>query len=104
MAIRADLLIDGQKYFPGYRESKTGEIEKMDQKISGPDTTVSIIALNEDHKIVKIFITPDKNSVIPPDFVTLEISHKRLIWVVWLGTLLIAAGFVISMARLRKNA
>jgi len=104
MVIRADLMIDGKKYFPGIKISNTGETEKMDQRISGEgtDQMVSIDNLNANHKSVGVFITPKKDAVIPPDYVILEISHKRLIWVVWLGTILIAAGFVLAMVRLKK--
>jgi len=100
MAIRTDLMVDGKKYFPGIKFTKTGETEKMDQRISGTDKIVSIESLDANDRSVRIFITPDKDAVIPPDFAILEITHKRLIWVVWLGTILIAAGFVISMKRL----
>ena len=102
MTILTDLLINGQKYFPGIRFTKEGETEKVDQRISGTDKIISIESLNANHRSVRIFITPGKGAVIPPDFAILEISHKKLIWVVWLGTLLIAAGFVLAMVRLRK--
>ena len=103
MAIRTDLLVDGKKYFPGIKFTKEGETEKMDQRISGTDKIISIESLDANHRSVRIFITPGKDAVIPPDFAILEISHKKLIWVVWLGTILIASGFIISMVRLRKK-
>ncbi len=103
MAIRTDLMIDGQKYFPGIKFSKTGETEKMDQRISGTDKIISIESLDATHRTVRIFITPGKDAVIPPDFAILEISHKRLIWLVWLGTIIIAAGFVVSIVKDRKE-
>jgi cytochrome c-type biogenesis protein CcmF len=103
MAIRTDLLVDGKKYFPGIKFTAEGETEKMDQRISGTDKIISIESLDATHRSVRIFITPGKDSVIPLDFAILEISHKKLIWVVWLGTILIAAGFIISMVRLTKQ-
>ena len=102
MTIRTDLLVDGKKYFPGINFTKTGETEKVDQKISGSETMISIESLDATHRAVRIFITPAKDAVIPPDNAILEISYKRLIWVVWLGTILIAVGFVAAMVRLRK--
>ena len=103
MVIRTDLMVDGKKYFPGIKFTKSGETEKMDQRITGTDKIISIESLDANHRTVRIFITPGKNDIIPPDYVILEISHKRLIWVVWLGTILIAAGFVIAMIRLRDK-
>jgi len=103
MAIRTDLMVDGKKYFPGIKFTSAGETEKMDQRISGTDKIVSIESLDANHRSVRIYITPDKNAVIPPDYAILEISHKKLIWVVWLGTILIAAGFIISMIRITKQ-
>ncbi len=103
MAIRTDLMVDGKKYFPGIKFTKEGETEKMDQRISGTDKIISIESLDATHRSVRIFITPGKDALIPPDFAILEISHKKLIWVVWLGTVLIAAGFIISMIRLTKQ-
>jgi len=102
MAIRTDVMVDGKKYFPGIRFTKTGDTEKMDQKISGTDKIISIESLDATQRAVRIFITPGKDAVIPPDFAILEISYKRLIWVVWLGTILIAAGFITAMVRLKK--
>jgi len=103
MAIRTDLMIDGKKYFPGIKVTKTGETEKIDQRITGTEKVVSIESLDANHRSVRVFITPGKDAKIPPDFALFEISHKRLIWVVWLGTLIIAAGFVLAMVRVRKS-
>lgn len=100
MTIRADLMVDGKKYFPGIKFTKEGETENVDQRISGTDKSVSVEGLNANHRTVTIYITPNKNAVIPPDYAILEISHKRLIWVVWLGTIIIAAGFIVTLIRL----
>jgi len=103
MRINTNLLIDGKKYFPGIKFNSQGETEKIDQKIAGTDKTISIESLDATHRSVRIFITPEKDAIIPPDYAILEISHKKLIWVVWLGTILIAAGFAISLIRLSKK-
>ncbi len=103
MIIKTNLLIDGKKYFPGIRVTSTGETEKIDQKINGTDKVVSLESLDAKDRSIRLFITPDKKDVIPPDFAILEISHKSLIWVVWLGTIIIAAGFILSMVRLREQ-
>ncbi|HNX23144.1 MAG TPA: cytochrome c biogenesis protein CcsA [Spirochaetota bacterium] len=102
MAIRTDLMVNGKKYFPGIKFNSAGDTEKIDQRITGTDKTISIESLDATHRSVRIFITPGKDAVIPPDYAILEISHKKFIWVVWLGTILIAAGFVISLIRIRR--
>ncbi len=103
MVIKTNLLIDGKKYFPGISVNQAGETEKLDQKITGTDKIVALESLDAKNRTIRLFITPDKNDVIPPDFAILEITHKSLIWVVWLGTIIIAAGFCISMMRMRKQ-
>jgi cytochrome c-type biogenesis protein CcmF len=104
MTIRANLLINGEKLFPGIRFSKDADPENIDQKISGTDKTVSVENFDATHHAVRLYINPGKNDVIPPDFAILEISYKRFIWVVWLGTVLVAAGFIVAMVKQRKEA
>ena len=72
-------------------------------KISGTDKIIALESLDAKNRSIRLFITPDKKDVIPPDFAILEISHKSLIWVVWLGTIIIAAGFILSMVRIREK-
>ena len=103
MTIRADLSIDGKRYFPGLKVNKSGETEKLDLKITGTGKTISIDSLNAREKTVSVFITPGKDAIIPPDSVILEISYKRFVWIVWLGTVLVAAGLMLSMYRIRKK-
>lgn len=103
MSIRADLSIDGKRYFPGLKVNKSGETEKLDLKISGTDKIISIDSLSPRDRSVRVFISPGKDAVLPPDSAILEISYKRFIWIVWAGTILIAAGLMFSMYRIRKD-
>lgn len=102
MMIRADLLIDGMKYFPGIRFSN-GEHEQIIQKVKG-DRILRIEGIDATHRAVRVYLSPEKGAVIPPDFALFDISMKRFIWVVWLGTLLVSAGFIIAMRRAVKNS
>jgi len=97
MIIRADILIQGMKYFPAVRFSK-GESEQITQNVNG-SRLLRIEGIDATHKVVKIYLEPEKGSVVPPDFAIFDISMKRFIWVVWLGTLLMSAGFTIAMVR-----
>ena len=101
MLIRADLLIDGMKYFPGVRFSN-GETEKVKQNVKG-ERFVQIEGIDAGHKAVRIYITPEKGTVIPPDYAIFDISMKRFIWIVWLGTILISAGLLLAMVRAAKT-
>lgn len=102
MMIRADILIDGMKYFPAVRFSN-GETEEISQIVQG-SRTLRIEAIDATHKAVRIYLSPTSGTVIPPDFAVFDISMKRFIWVVWLGTLLISAGMTVAMVRAFKKS
>ena len=101
MVIRADILIDGMKYFPAVKFSN-GETEQIAQTVQG-SRTLKIEAIDATHKAVRIYLSPLPGTVIPPDFAVFDISMKRFIWVVWLGTLLISAGMTVAMVRAFKK-
>jgi cytochrome c-type biogenesis protein CcmF len=48
---------------------------------------------------VYIFIEAPKGAEVPPDTAIVEVSFKRLIWFVWLGTVFIALGGAFAMRR-----
>jgi len=102
MIIRADILIDGMKYFPAVRFSN-GETEQLNQTVQG-SRTLRIEGIDATHKSVRIYLSPIPGAVIPPDFAVFDISMKRFIWVVWLGTILIASGFTVAMVRAFKKS
>lgn len=102
MVIRADVLINGMKYFPAIRFNN-GETEQINQTVQG-NRTLRIEGINATSKTVKIYISPAPGTVLPPDFAIFDISMKRLMWVVWLGTLLITAGFTVSMVRVFRKS
>jgi cytochrome c-type biogenesis protein CcmF len=102
MVIRADILIDGMKYFPAVRFSN-GETEQLNQTVQG-SRTLKIEGIDATHKTVRIYLSPTPGAVIPPDFAVFDISMKRFIWIVWLGTILIASGFAVAMVRAFKKA
>ena len=97
--IHASLNIDGKLVSPGIRFGK-GKREFIDAKIPGTDREVSLKGLDANKKMISIYISPGKEEVIPKDTVLVDVSYKRLIWLVWLGTIVIALGgaaaFVVS--------
>ena len=97
MTISAEVYVDGKKYLPGIFSPNTAKEKFIDQKIPGTDKTIAINNLNAHDMTIHLFITPDKNAVIPPDYLILDISYKKFIWLVWLGTIVITIGLGISV-------
>ncbi|MFC1671427.1 hypothetical protein ACFL20_13620, partial [Spirochaetota bacterium] len=98
--IYADLLIDGKKVSPGVKVMKR---EYLDVLLPKTKRKISLRGFDVRKHLVEIYIEPGKQTVIPPDTVMVNLSLKRLIWVVWLGTILIALGGLVSMRRVMKN-
>jgi cytochrome c biogenesis factor len=94
----AELLVNGIALAPGMKFSM-GRIQHLDRNIPGTDRSVSLREIDANSKKILINITPGKNTVIPPDSVIITVTKKRLIWLVWLGTILIAAGGSYAFAR-----
>jgi len=102
MSIYANMLINGRQYRPGlYMEND--EVKSANLKIAGTDRIVSLEKISVESEMVIIRISPSAKDTIPPDYAVLNISYKRMIWLVWLGTILISAGFVLAMTRLMKG-
>ncbi|MCL1865154.1 MAG: cytochrome c biogenesis protein CcsA [Spirochaetes bacterium] len=98
MTISADLYVDGRRYLPGIISPDTEKEEFVNQKISGTDKIIAVDNLNPKEMSVYVFITPDKKAVIPPDYLILDISYKKFIWLVWLGAIIICIGLIISIS------
>lgn len=87
----ADIAINGRRSSPGIAFSPEG-IRYLDITAPGTDRTISLREINATSKRILLYIAPGKNTVAPPDTVIITVTKKRLIWLVWLGTLLIAWG------------
>ena len=89
----AELSVNGVALAPGIQFTRDA-VKYLDRGIPGTDRTVSLRAIDATGKRIVIFISPGTGTAIPPDTVIVTISKKRLIWLVWLGTILISiAGF-----------
>jgi len=102
MTIFANILVNGKKYKPGMKHA-AGQHLPIENKISGTDRTITLEGIDAGNKKIKIHITPEKGAVTPPDYAVIDITMKRLIWLVWLGTLLITGGFSAAMIREGKQ-
>jgi cytochrome c-type biogenesis protein CcmF len=94
----AELTVNGVKLAPGIQFTRDA-IKHTDRHLPGTDRAVSLREIDATSKRIVIFITPGKSTVIPPDTVIITISKKRLIWLVWLGTILISIAGCYTFAR-----
>lgn len=94
----ADLSVNGIRLSPGMKFTRR-EVLYLDSTIPGTDRSVSLKDIDATSKKILLKITPGKTLVIPPDVVYLTVTKKRLIWLVWLGTILIAVGGGYAFAR-----
>ena len=86
-----ELLVNGVRISPGIAFKQAG-VTHMDRAIPGTGRFVSLRDIDASNKRIMLYISPGKNSVIPPDSVVLTLTVKRLIWIVWLGTVIISVG------------
>ena len=70
--------------------------KNIDAVIPHLNRKVSLLDFDISKKEILLYVEPAKNAVIPPDTVIVEVSFKRLVWLVWLGTVLITIGVIIS--------
>lgn len=84
---------------PGMQFTNNGERIPLDSKIPGTGRRLSILDFDVKAGMVYLFVQPSIDAAIPPDSVIVDISFKHLIWMVWLGTILIAVGAIIAFAK-----
>ncbi len=66
-----------------------------------PGTTrmISLMDFDIHEKIVVLHMDAPAQAAVPPDMVIIDISFKRLIWLVWLGTVVIAIGTALPLIK-----
>ena len=98
-----DITLNGTTYAvkPGIVFSGEGR-KNLDAKIPATGRRVSMASFDVDNGRIALFVEPLKSAQVPPDTVLVEVSFKRLIWFVWLGTLLVTAGGFAAF-RLRRG-
>ncbi len=78
--------------------------EYIDVKIPGTKRRVSLVGWDIDRKSIAIYIEPEDTSIAPPDVAVIDVSFKRLIWLVWLGTILISIGGFVAYRRSTRSS
>jgi hypothetical protein len=87
---------------PGFRILANGQMEYRDAFFSSDKRKISLKNVNPETKEALIFIEPAKDASEVPDELIVEITYKRLIILVWTGTVLIAVGLFLAFWRVRK--
>lgn len=94
--ILAELTIQGQRLKPGLTFAD-GHRHAIPAIIPGTDRAVSLMQINADDHSVLLRISPGKNVMTPPDTVAITVSYKRLIILVWAGTIMVTVGTYLAM-------
>ena len=100
------LSIEGREYkvSPGILIRSGKAVKNIDASIPGTKRIVSLLSLDVAAQEILLYIEPSKGGVIPPGSVIVEISFKRLIWFVWLGTIFISVGvFMAIRGRIQRS-
>ncbi len=79
-----------------YTNDRRQDIKAM---IPGTNRTIVLLDFDVRDAIVVLHIDAHDNAVLPPDSVIVDISFKRLIWLVWLGTVIIVVGVALPFVR-----
>lgn len=99
--IDLEVLSSGTLYriSPGIRMDAAGKLESVEAEFPRGGRKVALRHLSRESGEVSLFVEPGRNTPVPPDEVIVEISHKRLIILVWTATILIAMGLVLALWR-----
>ncbi|MBN1533666.1 MAG: cytochrome c biogenesis protein CcsA [Spirochaetes bacterium] len=96
--IRANLIVNGRRLSPALYLKRTSKSHSP-VPIPGTERAVSLLDIDVSSRSIWVHISPDATVTIPPDSVIVNVTKKRLIWLVWLGTVLIACGGLMAFAR-----
>ena len=86
---------------PGLVMGEAGHRKEISARIPFTGQEVRLLDFNVSDRTVYIFVEAPKGAATPPDSAIVEVSFKRLIWLVWLGTIFIASGGAVAMRRVR---
>jgi cytochrome c-type biogenesis protein CcmF len=87
--VRPGVVFDGNK--------RTG----IHTVLPGTTRTISLLDFDIQEKIIVLHVDAPANATVLPDSVIVDISFKRLIWLVWLGTIVIVIGLALPLIRKR---
>jgi len=97
-ATYAEITVNGQKVYPGIKLEKEHH-HPVAAFIPGTKREILLLGFDPGEKTARIYVEPSHTAEIPADTVLVNLSVKPFIWLVWLGTIFIAAGGICAMAR-----
>lgn len=101
--ILANVEINGETYRPGI--TIQGRLKlPVEETLKGTERKIIVKEIDPGGKRILLYIEPEAGREQPPDMLIVDISWKPLIWVVWLGTLLISLGGAWALARRFRKA
>lgn len=100
--INAKIIIDGLEVIPSYNFKHTAQAPDS-VLIPGTERTISLLEVDASSKSILVFISPSPETVIPPDSVIVNVTRKKFIWLVWLGTVLVTAGGLMALLNSNKK-
>jgi len=95
------LKIRGRKYrvMPGVSVARGKITNTIDSSIPNSSRKISLHGIDVRAQEILLYIEPGKEDSVPPDSLIVDVSFKRLIWFVWMGTLFIAFGGIFALKR-----
>ncbi|MBN2040564.1 MAG: cytochrome c biogenesis protein CcsA [Spirochaetes bacterium] len=86
------------KVSPGVK-IKGNERETLDVTVPVIKRKISLSDFDIQNKKILLYLEPDKNVPAPSPAALMDISYKRMVWLVWLGTIMIALGGAVSIRK-----
>ncbi len=103
--VRLNANINGRDFIvtPGLLITDAGNRKNIDAVLPHLNRKVSLLDFNIADKQILLYVEPGKKNALLPESVIVDVSFKRLVWLVWLGTVLISAGIILAIAKARKQ-
>ena len=102
-SVGVKLKVNGSTIVPVYRV-RSGKIDPLPVNIPGTGRSIYVTGIDIERKLAAFHVTPGDEVEVPPDSVLVEVSVKRLIWFVWLGTVLVSIGGAAALPVNRKRS
>lgn len=89
---------------PGVHFSAEGARTAIDAAVPWGGRRVRLLDFDVNSGRIYLHVDPPRGAALPPDTALVDVSFKRLIWLVWLGTVLITCGGIVALAQRRARS
>lgn len=101
-ATYAEIVVNGRKLNTGIKFEQGGHRHEDPAFVPGTNRKIRLVGFDPTDKRVQLHIEPAEGAPVPADTVHVDFSLKRLMWVVWLGMILLTAGAIVAFFRKQK--